>query len=211
MDNGYVTARIPVSPPVVRALVKRLMLWLHANGHTQVRSVQQFLTTYAKSTDRHPRRSQAGIVIATLHAAFAALTVINRPARVRAITKLHVARSHVMGLHDELVTLDKQNAREVFDATDPGFAELGSNLLQALEAVADKLEIARGVDPPNSTASWTAFIGSFTRDLRKAGMTTEDAAKLVEGATRSTKVASLRRQNARLAARSQQEGERTKK
>jgi len=202
-----VTARIPPSVPVVREFGRRLMLWLHRNGHTKLRSVRQFLAENEKSSHQQPKGSQAAIVVAAMSAAFLVLGTINNPTRLRTIAKVRVVRSQVKGLRDELAALDRLNAKNAVTAKSRTFSDLGVDALRAIDAIAGSLEVVQDVRAPSSRASWSAFVGDFAVKLGRAGMPAKEVRKLVDGATRATKSASLRRHSSRIARRADPGGD----
>jgi len=194
------TAPKPPDLAAVRDLLKRLFKWQHSNGYTQARTAQQFLLEYHKSNARHPKGSPPSIVAFAMKYAFAALSVISRPARVRAIRKLHVLRSHCTSLQQDLIELDTQNARENFASKGPTFSDFGNDLLADVEAISQKLVFIQGVDAPITSASWSGFVGETAARLRAAGMATDEVTALLQGATRATTKASLLRQTSRWSA-----------
>jgi hypothetical protein len=194
------TAPKPPDLAAVNDLLKRLLKWQQSNGYTQMRTTQGFLREYQESGEQHRRGSAAWVVVVAMKAASTVSTVIGRPARARAIGKVHVLRSHCASLQRELMKLDTQNARESFASKSRTFSDLGNDLIADLDAISKKLKVIPDADAPMTSASWSVFVAETAAKLQAAGMATNEIAELLQGATRATTKASLLRQTSRWAA-----------
>ena len=165
------TAAKPVDRSEVRATAVRLFRWLRRNGHTTAKNVEALVADADENGIRHPKNSPPGVITEALTVAYGAWTVATHAIDRKAIAELRLFRPRLQKLVRALTAVDLDFAARGLEAAEPTFAELGSRIVSAVNAVSQRLETRDDRKRvPTGKAQWKRFTGSVSHELRKLGM-----------------------------------------
>jgi len=180
VNDGAVTAPKPIDLAEVKATCTRLFRWLKKRGETTAVSVAELVELSDERKLPKSKNPLTTVVIRGIIVAYGAYMVANRAAGRRAINELRLFRPRLKGLIEALSEMDRDLAAQGIDPEEPSHADLGTDLLRAVEAISKRLETPDDTQRvPTSVGQWLVFTGELAHSLRTSGMPWAEIAKLL--------------------------------
>ena len=180
MNDGAVTAPKPIDPAEVKATCKRLFFWLRQHGETTAATVAELVDLVDEQGLPRSKNKLTRVIVEGVLVAWGTHLVATRVTARRAIAELRLFRPRLKGLLEALSEMDRDLDAQGLEPEEPSYAELGSGVSKAVEAVSRRLETRddnRRV--PTSVAQWRRFTGTLAHSLRTSGMLWADIARLL--------------------------------